>query len=63
VNGKRTNITRADFLEVAKQMNIKKAGSIIDQVNDTVQSWSRYAKETNVNPTLKKAISKTLLKI
>jgi hypothetical protein len=44
-------------------MNIKKAGSIIDQVNDTVQSWSRYAKETNVNPTLKKAISKTLLKI
>jgi serine/threonine-protein kinase HipA len=63
VNGKRTNITRADFLEVAKQMNIKKAGSIIDQVNDAVQSWSRYAKETNVNPTLKKAISKTLLKI
>jgi serine/threonine-protein kinase HipA len=63
VNGKRTNITRADFLEVAKQMNIKKAGSIIDQVNDAVRDWSSYAKKTEVSAKLEKAIRLTLLKV
>jgi serine/threonine-protein kinase HipA len=63
VNGKRTDITRSDFLEVAKQMNIKKDKIIIDQVNDTVQNWSKYAKETGVAGKLEKAIRQTLLKV
>ena len=63
VNGKRSNITRNDFLLAAKQMNIKKAGSIIDQVNGVVQSWSKYALETGVEVRLGKAIKQTLIKI
>jgi serine/threonine-protein kinase HipA len=63
VNGKRTNITRDDFLSVARQMNIKKAGIIIDQVNDMVQNWTRYAKKTEVSAKLEKAIRQTLLKV
>jgi serine/threonine-protein kinase HipA len=63
INGKRSDIKRTDFLEAAKQMNIKKASPIIDQVNDAVQNWSRYAKETGVAGTLEKAIRVTLLKI
>lgn len=63
INGKRSDITRADFMEAARQLNIKKAGTIIDQVNDAVKGWDRYAKETGVSSGLKKAISQTLLKI
>jgi serine/threonine-protein kinase HipA len=63
VNGKRTDITRDDFLETAKQMNIKKAGIIIDHVNNTIQNWSSYARETGVAARLDKAIRQTLLKV
>jgi len=63
MNGKRMDITRDDFLEVAKQMNIKKDKIIIDQVNDAVQNWSKYAKETGVAGKLEKSIRQTLLKV
>lgn len=63
VNGKRINITHADFMSVARQMNIKKAGSIIDRVNDVVRDWSRYAKETGVDGKLARTIGHTLIKI
>ncbi len=50
VNSKRQNITTDDFMEVAKQMNIKKAKQIIEQVEDVVQDWRVYAQKTNVMP-------------
>jgi serine/threonine-protein kinase HipA len=61
VNGKRQNITRADFIAVAKQMNIKKAAKIVTQINEVVNNWPKYAEETKVNPALRDAISKTLI--
>jgi serine/threonine-protein kinase HipA len=63
VNGKRTNIIRDDFTSVAKQMNIKRSGIIVDQVNAAVQNWRSYAKETGVAASLEKAIRQTLLKV
>ena len=63
VNGKRQNITRADLLSVARQMNIKKADSIINQVNEVVQNWSQYAEETGVESKLLQAIQSTLINI
>jgi serine/threonine-protein kinase HipA len=63
VNGKRADINRDDFLEVAKQMNIKKAESIIEMVNDAVQSWSRFAEQTWIAPELLKSIKSTLIRI
>lgn len=61
VNGKRQNITRDDILSVAGQMNIKKADNIIHQINEVVKNWPDYAEETVVNPTLRDAITKTLI--
>ena len=63
VNGKRQNITKDDFMSVAKQMNIKKANYIIDQINAIVQNWEHYASAIRVSPERTAAIQKTLIKI
>ena len=61
INGKRTNITREDLLEVAKSMNIKKANSIINEINDTVKNWFTFAEQVNVDEKLKVEIGKAHL--
>ena len=63
LNGKRQNFNRGDFLNVAKQMNIKKAISIVNQINTVVQNWNHYAEEEKVNSNLRDAIQKTLINI
>lgn len=63
VNGKRSDITRSDFIEVAKAMGIRKSSVIIDQINDTIQSWDSFAKEAGVDSKLKKAVKSTLIKV
>lgn len=63
VNGKRKNITKTDFLSFARLMNIKKAENIIDEVNRKVNSWNNYAEATGVNPNLRDAIDKTLIRL
>ena len=62
VNGKRQYISKDDLLSVAKQMHIKKADQIVNQINNVVNNWGYYAEQTNVNPKLKDAINKTLIK-
>jgi serine/threonine-protein kinase HipA len=61
INGKRKNISRDDLLAVAKNMNIKKAQSIINQVKDVVGRWHDFATITAVDTGLRDAIGKTLL--
>ncbi len=61
INGKRQNISRNDLLEVAKNMNIKKATTIINQVNAVISRWNDFAAQTNVTANLRDAITKTLL--
>ena len=63
VNGKRQNITKDDFLNVAKQMNIKKASNIVEQINNVIQNWKQYASQTNVSVELTNSIGKTLLNL
>jgi serine/threonine-protein kinase HipA len=63
VNGKRQNITRDDFLLVAKQMNIKKAPAIVSDINRIVSNWIEYAEQTNVKTDMKDSIYKTLIKL
>lgn len=48
INGKRQDITRADLLAVAADMNIKKADEIIDEVLTGVRTWKKCAKEAGV---------------
>lgn len=61
VNGKREQITRADLLQVAKQMNIKKPNNLINQVTAVVANWSRYAEEVKLPRKQIEVISKTHL--
>ena len=60
VNGKRTNITTADLLAVAKTVTIKKAAAIIDEVKTAVSNWAEYAAQTNLEERILKGIAKEL---
>jgi serine/threonine-protein kinase HipA len=62
INGKRSEILKEDLLAVAKAMNIKKAETIIQQINNVVKNWNNYAIEVKVNKKLTEAIAKTLLR-
>jgi serine/threonine-protein kinase HipA len=61
INGKRKNITREDLITVARKMNIKKPGQIIDQVAGVVSKWREYAGKVDVKKDLINVIEKTLL--
>ncbi len=61
INGKRQHITRDDLLKVARNMNIKKADAIINQVNAVVSKWDDFAAQTSVKADLRDAVAKTLL--
>ena len=63
VNGKREGITRADLLEVARQMNVKKAGDIVNQVLTALKKWGDYAGRCGVETALQQAIGKTFLSV
>ena len=63
INGKREHITRADLLAVAKNMHIKKANGVIQQINEVVSKWKGYATETKVQPALRNSIAKTLIQL
>jgi serine/threonine-protein kinase HipA len=63
INGKRQNITHADLLTVARQMNIKKAADIIMQINEIVKNWWQYAGQTEVDPKQRDTIGKTLINL
>ncbi len=63
INGKRQNISRTDLLEVASNMNIKKAKYVIDQINKVVINWNYYAEQQKVEVKLKEAIGNTLLPV
>ncbi|TXE05591.1 type II toxin-antitoxin system HipA family toxin [Algoriphagus aquimarinus] len=61
VNGKREGIDEADFLEVARQMNIKKPEDKITQVKSAVGRWGEFADEVGVDSALRDSIATTLL--
>ena len=48
INGKRDKISTEDILKVAKEMNIKKAKSIIDKVKEVVNNWPAFAAECEI---------------
>ena len=63
VNGKRQNILKEDLMAVAKSMNIKKAESIITEINRTVNQWEDFAQQVKVSKEKTIAIQKTLLNL
>ncbi|CAN5387249.1 type II toxin-antitoxin system HipA family toxin [soil metagenome] len=61
INGKRENILRDDLLILGKSIKNKKAAFMIDEINDIVKNWKKYADEVKVSPVLRDEISKTLI--
>lgn len=61
INGKTIDITKDDLLKVGKEMNIKHAKTIIEQVQSAVRKWPQYAKDAKVKNKQIKAINQTLL--
>jgi serine/threonine-protein kinase HipA len=49
IQGKRSDITREDLLAVAKEMNIRKANAIIDEVVAGVKGWKTFAKKAEMD--------------
>jgi serine/threonine-protein kinase HipA len=63
VNGKRKGITKDDLLIIGKAMNIKKAPKVINDVNEVVRQWPKYANNYGVSSKLQKAIMSTLINL
>ena len=61
INGKRQGITRDDLLEVGRQMNVKKAPAIVQQISETVAKWHNYAEQVKVEAKLRDVIGETLV--
>jgi serine/threonine-protein kinase HipA len=59
VNGKRDGFNMNDLLVVAKEMNIKHANEIIEQIIQTVSNWPQYAKQNSVLTSQIQPIGKT----
>src|SRR5690554_3632514 len=63
INGKRKGISKSDLLVIGESIKCKKASEIIDEINDTVNQWNKFADEVEVAPTLKDNIGNTLLNL
>lgn len=61
INNKTTGISRADLLKLAKEMNVKQAKAIIEQVKDSVSKWPEFAAQAGVTKKQSTAIQKVLL--
>ena len=62
-NNKRDEFTREDLLAVARNMGIKNARTIVNQIADVISSWNRYASEAGVKKEHMYQIGKNLLVI
>jgi serine/threonine-protein kinase HipA len=60
VNGKRLGITKADFMTISRDNNIKKAEKIIEEINTVVKSWNKFADSAKVRNDLKDRIQSNL---
>ncbi|HPM11887.1 MAG TPA: type II toxin-antitoxin system HipA family toxin [Bacteroidales bacterium] len=63
INNKRKDITKADLLIIGESIKCKKAASIINEINNTVNQWYDFAEKVQVPPELRDNIAKTLLDI
>lgn len=63
INGKRNNITKSDLLVIGDSIGLKKASEIIDEINEVVIDWKKFADEADVKAKLRDEISESLLNL
>ncbi len=61
VNGKRTNITKEDLLYIGKSIKNKKAAATIEEINNIVSQWKKFANAVHVSTKLRDAIESTII--
>ena len=62
INGKRKNILETDLLAIAREISLKKARGIIQEIASAVANWPTYAREAGVPEKQMEAIQKVQLK-
>jgi len=60
VNGKRLDITKEDLLTIAKDNNLKKGKTILEEINAVVNNWKTYAVQAQVRKDLMERIQNNL---
>lgn len=63
INGNRKDITKADLLVIGESIRCKKAIDIVDEINDTVNQWRKFADDVAVRRKLQDEIAKTLINL
>lgn len=63
INGKRDNITKEDLMIIGQSIRNKKAETMIEEINDKVGQWKKFANEVSVSPKLRDEIAKTLINL
>lgn len=63
INGKRKDFHKDDLIKVGEAMSVKKAKSILQEINNTVGRWQEFGEEAKVQSKLRNAIEKTLVKL
>ena len=58
VGGKREGILREDLLAVGREMNIKRAGRIVDEIVEVVAGWPLHARNAAVETATIEAIGR-----
>lgn len=58
INGKRDHITTADLLSIADSIRLKKAQTMIDEIQHAIQNWHEFAHEAGINQLLIRNIEK-----
>jgi serine/threonine-protein kinase HipA len=63
INGKRIDISKEDLMVIGESIKCKKSAGIIEEINDTVNQWNKFANEVSVTTELRNAVDKTLLNL
>lgn len=63
INGKRDHITKEDLLIIGKSIKSNIAEEIIQEINESVSQWKKFADEVGVSPALRAEIAKTLINL
>jgi serine/threonine-protein kinase HipA len=61
INGKQDNFSYDDFLQVAYNMEINKAQTIVDEILHVTASWPEFAEKAAVSPEVIDHIGRQLL--
>lgn len=61
LNGKQADFTKDDLLSVAKNVGVRRANEIVDEITNVIREWNDIAKDCGVRDNHREQIAKQLL--